>query len=100
MADKTDAGMEAPATYLAPEGERCIDGVFGSSLSFPPFFFGSVGSFNSRVEDALVNHVSPGWSLRCCVFPSGDVNVKVFEVSLTFREPLKRLHCPPTFLVP
>ena len=32
MAGKTVAGMEAPATGLAPESGRCIDGVFGSSL--------------------------------------------------------------------
>ena len=81
VADETDAGMEAPATGLAPESGRRIDGVFGSSLSCPAFFFGGVGSLNFRVEGALVNHASPGWSVRCCVFPCGDVDVKVLEVS-------------------
>ena len=73
--------MEALAICLAPESGRRIGGVFGSSLSCPAFFFSCVGSFNFRVEGALVNHVSPGWSVRCCVFPSGDVDVKVLEVS-------------------
>ena len=46
-----------------------------------PFSFGGVGSLNFRVEGALVNHASPGWSVRCCIFPRGDVDVKVLEVS-------------------
>ena len=60
MADETDAGMETPATCLALDSGRRIDGVFGSSLSCPAFFFGGVGSLNFRVEGALVNHVQPG----------------------------------------
>ena len=44
-------------------------------------FFGGVGSFNLRVEGDLVNHVSPGWCVRCCVFPSGDVDLKFLEGS-------------------
>ena len=68
-------------TGLAPESGRRIGGVYGSSLSCPTFFFGGVGSFNFRVEGALVNHASPGWSVRCCVFPCGDVDVEVLEVS-------------------
>ena len=68
MADETDAGMEAPATGLTPESGRRIDGVFGLSLSCPTVFFSGVGSLNFRVEGALVNHASPGWSVRCCVF--------------------------------
>ena len=60
MADETDAGMEASA----PESVRRIGGVFGSSLSFPTFFFGGVGSLSFRVEGALVvNHASPCWSV-------------------------------------
>ena len=81
MAAETDAGMEAPAKGLTPESGRRIDGVFGSSLSCPTFFFSGVGALNFRVEGALVNHASPGWSVRCCVFPWGDVDVKVLEVS-------------------
>ena len=81
MADETDAGMEALATCLAPESGRRIDGLFGSSLSGPAFFVSGVGSFNFQMEGALVNHISPGWSVRCCVFPSDDVDVKVLEVS-------------------
>ena len=73
--------MESPATGLAPESVRRIGGVFGSSLSCPTFFFGGVGSLSFRVEGALVNHTSPGWSVRCCVFPGGDVDVEVLEVS-------------------
>ena len=69
MAAETDAGMEAPAKGLTPECGRRIDGVFGSSLSCPTFFFSGVGALNFRVEGALVNHASPGWSVRCCVFP-------------------------------
>ena len=69
VADETDASMEAPAPALAPEGGRRIDGVFGSSLSCPAFFFGDVGSLNFRVEGALVNHALPGLSVRYCVFP-------------------------------
>ena len=79
LLNTTHAGMEAPATFL--ESGRGIDGVFGSSLCCPAFFFGGVGSLNFRVGGALVNHVSPDWSVRCCVFPSGDVDVKVLEVS-------------------
>jgi len=30
---------------------------------------------------APVNHVSPGWSVKCDVFPCGDVDVEVLEVS-------------------
>ena len=45
------------------------------------FFFGGVGSLNFRVEGALVNHASPDWSVRCYVFPCGDVDVEVLEVS-------------------
>ena len=84
VTDETDASMEAPAT----ESGRRIDGVYGSSLSCPAFFFGSVGSLNFRVEGALVNHASPGWSVRCCVFPWDDVNmswpanVKMVELSI------------------
>ena len=60
MADETNAGMEAPA----PESVRRIDGVFGSSLSCPMFFFGGVGSFSFQVEGALVvSHASPDWSV-------------------------------------
>ena len=81
MADETDAGMEAPAKGLTPECGRRIDGVFGSSLSCPTFFFSGVGSLNFRVEGTPVNHASPGSSVRCCVFPCGDVHVKVLEVS-------------------
>ena len=81
MADETDAGIEALATCLAPESGRRIDGVFGWSLSCPAFSLSGIGSFNFRVEGALVNHISPGWSVRCCLFPSGDVDVKVLEVS-------------------
>ena len=73
--------MEAPATGLAAESGRQIDGVFGLSLSCPAFFFASIGSLNFRVEGALVSHASPGWFVRCCIFPCGDVNVKVLEVS-------------------
>ena len=61
MADETDAGMKAPATGLATEIGRRIDGVFGSCLSCPAFFFGGNGSFSFRVEGALVNHASPGF---------------------------------------
>ena len=60
MADEADAGMEAPATGLAPESGRRIDGVFSSSLSCPPLFFDSVGSLNFRMEGALENHALPG----------------------------------------
>ena len=85
MAVETDAGMEAPATCLAPESVsgsvRRIGGVFGSGLSCPAFFFGGVGSLSFRLEGALVSHASPGWSVRCCVFPGGDINVEVLEVS-------------------
>ena len=81
MADETAAGMEAPATGLAPESVRRIGGVFGSSLFCPTFFFGGVGSLSLRVKGALVNHASHGWSVRCCVFPGGDVNVEILEVS-------------------
>ena len=81
MADETNAGMEANATGPAPESVRRIGGVFGSSLSCPTFFFGGTGSLSFRVEGALVNHASPVWSVRCCVFPGGDVNVEVLEVS-------------------
>lgn len=81
VADETDAGIEAPATGLEPGSGRRIDGVFGSSLSWPAFFFGGVGSLNFRVEGALVNHASPGWSVRCCVFPCGDVDVKVLKIN-------------------
>ena len=42
VADETDAGMEAPATGLAPKSGRRIDGVFGLSLSCPVVFFGSI----------------------------------------------------------
>ena len=28
-----------------------------------------------------MNHASPGWFVRCCVFPCGDVDGKVLEVS-------------------
>ena len=81
MADETDTGMEAPATGLAPESGRHIGGVYGSSLSSPTFFFGGVGSLNFRVEGALVmNHAWPGWSVRCCIFPCGDVDVEVLEL--------------------
>ena len=66
---------------VAPESWRRNDGVFGSSLSCPTYFFGGVGSLNFRVEGAPVNHVSPGWSVRCDVFPCGDVDVEVLEVS-------------------
>ena len=97
MANETDAGMEAPATCLTLESGRRIDGAFGSSLSCPALFFGGVGSLNFRVDGALVNHVSPDWSVRCCVFPSGDVDLKVLEVSF---QGVLRLHCPPTFLTP
>ena len=81
VADETDAGMEAPATGLAPESGRRIGGVYGSNLSCPTFFFGGVGSLNFRVEGALGNHASPAWSVRCCIFPCGDVDVEVLEVS-------------------
>ena len=81
MAYETDAGMEAPAKGLAPESVRRIGGVFGSSLSCPTFFFGGVGPLSFRVKGPLVDHASPGWSARCCVFPGGDVNVEVLEVS-------------------
>ena len=81
MADETDAGMEAPATGLAPESAGRIGVVFGSSLSCPRFFFNGVGPLSFRVKGALVDHAFPGWSVRCCVFPGGDVNVEVSEVS-------------------
>ena len=35
----------------------------------PYVFFSVVGSLIFRVEGALVNHASPGCSVRCCVFP-------------------------------
>ena len=81
MADETDAGMDAPATGLAPEIVKRIGGVFVSSLSCPTFFFGGVGSLSFRVEGALVNHAPPGWSVRRCVFPGGEVDVEVLGVS-------------------
>ena len=81
VADETDAGMAAPATGLAPESGRRIGGVYGSSLSCPTFFFGGIGSLTFRVEGALVNHASPDWYVRCCIFPCGDVDVEVLEVS-------------------
>ena len=81
MADETDVCMEAPATGLAPESVGRIGVVFGSSLSCPTFFFGGVGPLSFRVKGALVDHAFPGWSVRCCVFPGGDVNVEVLEVS-------------------
>ena len=28
-----------------------------------------------------MNHASPDWSVRCYVFPCGDVDVEVLEVS-------------------
>ena len=28
-----------------------------------------------------MSHASPGWSVRCCVFPGGDINAEVLEVS-------------------
>ena len=55
MADETDAGMEAPATGLAPESVGCIGGVFGSRLSCPTFYFGGVGLLGFRVKGALVS---------------------------------------------
>ena len=81
MADETDAGMKAPATGLALESGRRIGGVYGSSLSCPTFFFGGVRSLNFPVKGALVSHASPGWSVRCCVFPCVDVDAEVLEVS-------------------
>lgn len=42
VADETDAGMEAPATGLAPESGWRIDGVFGSSLSCPTLSLASL----------------------------------------------------------
>ena len=92
MADETDAGMKAPATGLAPESVRRIGGVFGSSLSCPTFFFSGVGSLSFRVKGTLVNDASPGWSVRCCVFPGDDVDVEVLEVS--FQEVLEALALP------
>ena len=82
MADEADAGMEAPATGLAPESVGLFSGVFGWSLSCPTFFFGGVGPLSFRVKGALVDHASPDWSVRCCVFPGGDVNVEVLEISI------------------
>ena len=81
MADETDVDMEAPATGLAPESVGCIGGVFGSSLSCPTFFFGGVGPLSFRVKGALVDHASPGWSVKCCVLPGGNANIEVLEVS-------------------
>ena len=46
------------------------------TVEWEAVFFGGLGSFNFRVEGALVNHVSPGWCVRCWVFPSGDVDLK------------------------
>ena len=92
MADETDAGMESPATGLEPESVRRIGGVFGSSLSCPTFFFGGVGSLSFQEAGALVNHASPGWSVRCCVFPGGDVDVEIFEVS--FQKVFEALTLP------
>ena len=66
---------------VAPESGRRNDGVFGSTLSCPTYFFSGVGLLNFRVEGAPVNHVSPGWSVRCDVFACGDVEVGVLEVS-------------------
>ena len=100
MTDETDAGMVAPATGLAPESVGRIGGVFGSSLSCPTFFFGGVGPLSFRVKGALVDHASPGWSVRCCVFPGADVNVEVLEVSFqgVFEAPALSscLPCPLT----
>ena len=81
VADETDAGKEAPVTGLAPESGWRIDRVFCSSFSCPAFFFGGVGSLGFWVKGALVDHATPGWSVRCCVFPCGDVDGEVFEVS-------------------
>ena len=98
LLNTTHAGMEAPATFL--ESGRGIDGVFGSSLCCPAFFFGGVGSLNFRVEGALVNHAQPGLSVSCCVFPSGDVDIKFLEVSFlgVFEAPAlsSYLPCPLT----
>ena len=81
MADETDAGMEAPATGLAPESVGCIGVVYGSRLSCPTFCFGGVGPLGFRMKGALGDLDSPGWSVRCCVFPGGDINVEILEVS-------------------
>ena len=54
-ADETDAGMEAPATGLTPESARRIGGVFGSSLSYPTFFFGGVESLSFRSLSSAVD---------------------------------------------
>ena len=97
MADETDAGMETPATSLAPESVGRIGGVFGSSLSCPTFSFGGVGPLSFRVKGALVDHASPGCSVRCCVFPGGkrhnDRETLILAVikNLTFRETFARL---------
>ena len=64
IADETDAGMEAPATGLAPESVGRIGVVYGSSLSCSTFFFGIVGPLGFRVKGALVDHASPGWSVN------------------------------------
>ena len=80
MADETDPGMEAPATGLAPESVGRIGVVYGSRLSCTSFYFGGVGPLGFRVKGALMDHDSPGWSVRCCVFPGGDINVEILEV--------------------
>ena len=95
MADETDAGMEAPAMGLAQESVRRIGGVFGSSLSCLTCSFGGVGLLGFQVEGALANHASPGWSVRCCVFPGGDIDVEVLEVS--FQGVFEALALPSCF---
>ena len=67
MADETDAGMEAPATGLAPESVGRIGVVYGSRLSCPTFYFGGVGPLGFRVKGTLVDHASPGWSVWSAV---------------------------------
>ena len=53
MADETDAGMDAPATGLAPEIVKRIGGVFVSSLSCPTFSLAALDRWASEWREPL-----------------------------------------------
>ena len=75
MADETNAAWKP----LSQVWHQRVGGVLMefSARAFLALrnFFGGTGSLNFQVEGALVNHALPGWSVRCCVFPCGDVDV-------------------------
>ena len=45
------------------------------------FSLAALDRWTSEWRAPLVSHASPGWFVRCCIFPCGDVDVKVLEVS-------------------